>query len=92
MLVRELGIEGLSQEAQEETLAVLGEGILERVVIEIVRVLPAPKHAEFRALIGTASPLRIHTYLEPYVSDFPAFVERYAKEEVVRFKELLAEA
>ncbi len=92
VLVHELGIAGLSAEAQEETLNVLGEGILERVMIEIVRILPESKHEEFRALIGTASPLRIHTYLEPYVTDLPAFVERYAKEEVARFKELLAEA
>lgn len=91
MTIRELGLEELSDDAKLETISTIDRNIFERIIIEILRILPDAKHAEFRAMIGTASPLRIHTYLEPYIGDFPALVERVAKEEVEAMKKLLAQ-
>lgn len=90
-VVRELGIEDLPATSQQAALAGVGENILARVLFEIFAVLPKPKHEEFRTLLSTASPLRIHTYLEPYIADFPAFMARIVADEVAETKKLIAE-
>lgn len=91
-VVRELGLEDMPEETKQAALAGIGENILARVLVEIFAVLPAPKHEEFRALLGTASPLRMHAYLEPYIVDFPAFMQRIVAEEVAETKKLLTQS
>lgn len=90
-ITRELGLEKLTDEAKQWAIVAMGENVLSAVIVEILKILPAPKHAEFRAMIGTASPLRVHTYLEPYIVDFPAFLQRIVADEVAETKKLLAE-
>ncbi len=90
-IIAQLGLSELPEEAQQETIAVLGETILGRIVVEILTILPKTKHEEFRAMIGTASPLKIYNYLSPYIVDIPALVQRVAADEVAETKKLLAE-
>jgi hypothetical protein len=92
--VRELGLADVSQEFQEAAIATLGDNIHSRLLFEIFAVLPKAKHAEFAELMqsANASPARLHTYLEPYISDFPAFVQRIAADEVAQTKALLAKS
>lgn len=89
--IRELGLEHLSEDAKQAALAGIGENVLGRVVLEIMKILPKTKHEEFRAMIGTASPLKIYTYLSPYIVDMPALVQRVAAAEIAETKKLLAE-
>ena len=89
--VRALRVAEMPEASQQAMLAGVGENILARVLFEVFAVLPKPKHDEFRALIGSASPLRIYTYLEPYIVDFPAFVQRNVTDEVAETKKLLTQ-
>lgn len=89
--IRELGLEHLSEDAKQAALAGIGENVLGRVVLEIMKILPKTRHEEFRAMIGTASPLKIYTYLSPYIVDMPALVQRVAAAEIAETKKLLAE-
>lgn len=88
-VVRELGLEDAPEATQQAALAGVGENIIARTLFEIFKILPPAKHEEFRSLIGTASPLRLHSYLAPYIVDFPAFLQRVVADEMNETKKLL---
>lgn len=90
-IIAQLGLSELPEEAQQETIAAIGETILGRIIVEVLSILPKTKHEEFRAMIGTASPLKIYTYLSPYIVDMPGLVQRVAAAEIAETKKLLAE-
>jgi hypothetical protein len=88
--IRELGFEHLSEEGKQAALAGIGENVLGRVVLEVLKILPVTKHEEFRAMIGTASPLKIYTYLSPYIVDMPGLVQRVAAAEIAKPAKLMS--
>lgn len=89
-VVRELGLEDLDEQSRQAAVAAMGENVLAAVIVEILAILPKPKHQEFQAMIGTVSPLKMYNYLSPYITDIPALVERIARDEVAETKKLLA--
>jgi hypothetical protein len=88
----ELGLEKLTDETKQWAIVAIGENAFSAIIVEILQILPTSKHEEFRVLLGTASPLRMHTYLEPYIVDFPAFMQRIVAEEVAETKKLLTQS
>lgn len=88
-VARELGLSDLSPEMEQAVTVALGEQIYTAVMIEILEILPKPKHAEFRAMIGKVSPLKMYGFLEPYL-DLAAVAQRVAKRQTTIMKGRLA--
>lgn len=89
-IIRELGVEDVSPEVKQAMVVALGEQIYTATMIEVFEILPKPKHEEFRSMIGKASPLKLHNFLEPYI-DLAALVQRVAARQSAIMKGRLAD-
>lgn len=91
-LIKELGIEALPEDAQDEVLAALGEDILKQILLDIFDRVPASSQEKIKgALDGSVDIDTLLTELEAEVEHFDTTVEVASKKCVAEFKDMLAE-
>lgn len=88
-VLRDFGLENASDEAKARLLAGLGENIMGRVMIEVLKVLPEARRPEFDELIGRGDPEALEKFIFPYIPNFDLFVQQEARKEVDRTKEYM---
>ena len=77
-VLQELGVQNSSREAQEEVLAKVGQTILERVMLEILTVLPESDRDMFESYVGSGDLAGMRSFLEPRIPNLDEFVLNYA--------------
>lgn len=87
ILIKELGIDGLPEEAQDEIVAKLGEVILKSLTVAIFEKLPNDARTEFERISAKGDHSLIQEFLEENVPDLHTLME----EEVKKVLESLAE-
>lgn len=87
ILIKELGIDGLPEEAQDEIVAKLGEVILKSLTVAIFEKLPSDARTEFERISAKGDHSLIQEFLEENVPDLHTLME----EEVKKVLESLAE-
>ncbi|MBI4094145.1 hypothetical protein HY417_04225 [Candidatus Kaiserbacteria bacterium] len=91
-LIKELGLENDSPEAQADAIAQASENMLARLFLEIFKIVPAPKHAELNAVLDGGDHEKLVAFLSPLVpgADADAFLKDVIRREVEETKRLIA--
>lgn len=80
-VIRDLGLEADMPEVQAEIISMLGENVLNRVVFEIVKVLPKEKIPEFETYLDSGNIQGFKEFLAPFIPDLEAFIQEAAQTE-----------
>jgi len=89
-LIKDLGLEGLPREVQDEVVARLGENILRRITVSIVEKISPEARQEFDSISQAGDSERMKTFLNGQIPDFDNFVKGEVSKSVQEFKELAA--
>lgn len=77
-VIKQLGIDKDSREVQEELISMLGENILQRIVIEVAKMLPEEKRPEFDRFFGSGDLDGLRNFLEPHIPNLDRFLKNAA--------------
>lgn len=91
-LVKDLGLEGIPKDVQDEVIARVGENILRRITVAIVEKIPPAARQEFDSISEAGDSERMRTFLNAQIPDFDAFVKNEVHKSVEEFKQLAAAA
>ena len=87
ILIKELGIENLSGEAQDEIVGKIGETVLRSLTSTIFdRLTPAAKE-EFNRISAAGNPAQIQEFLEENAPGIHQMMEQELKKTIQGFKE-----
>lgn len=87
ILIKELGIEGLPEEAQDEVVAKVGEFILKSLTVAIFEKLPNDAREDFERIAASDDQEAIQSFLEDHVPDLHVLMEEEVKKALQRFAE-----
>lgn len=73
-IIQEFGLENDPPEAQVQFITLLGENIIQRISLEILKLLPDSQHDKFESFIGSGDMDGLRAFLLPYIPDFDRFV------------------
>lgn len=90
ILIKELGIEDLPEEAQDEIVSKLGEVILKSLTASIFEKIPNEARAEFEHIAETNDGERIQSFLTEHIPDLHLLMEEEVRKTLERFAELEA--
>lgn len=90
ILIKELGIEGLPEEAQDEIVSKLGEVVLKSLTASIFEKIPNEARAEFERIAETNDSERIQNFLSEHIPDLHLLMEEEVRKALERFAELEA--
>lgn len=82
----ELGMQDASPEVQAPLLAMIGNGILERVTLELLTSLPLEERDRFEQLVGSGNGGELQELLEKHIPDLEKFVQLHAEREYEALK------
>lgn len=88
ILIKELGIGGLPEEAQDEIVAKLGEVILKSLTVAIFEKLSGDARTEFERVSEKGDHALIQDFLEENIPDLHALMEEEVKKTLQNFAEL----
>ncbi|MCX6746081.1 MAG: DUF5663 domain-containing protein [Candidatus Parcubacteria bacterium] len=86
-LIKELGLEGLSEERQMNLLTLMTESLLKRITINALEKLSETERKEFDKVRETNDPDQVHEFLQ---SKIPGY-DKMVKETIEEFKEEMKE-
>jgi hypothetical protein len=81
-ILKELGIDGLPPERQEEILTVMTEAIFKRITLRLLDGLSEEQQKQFEEIANFGDPEKISQFFAANVPNY----EKVIQEEVVRFK------
>lgn len=87
ILINELGIQALPEEAQDEIVAKLGEVILRSVTVAIFEKLGDEARAEFERVSKEDEPELVQRFIEENVPDMQTLMEEEVKRTLKNFAE-----
>ena len=83
-LVSELNIKDLPEQVQNDIIDGLGQNILEKVILELIKKIPEDKREVFDSL---RDPKEIQTFVSEYIPDYDGFVQSVVNKEITEFKQ-----
>lgn len=87
-IIQDLGISSLPEEAQNEIIESLGQNIIRRVTLEILKQIPEDKHEEFDDISQTGDQSQIMAFIETYIPNADEFIQTKTQETIDEFKSL----
>lgn len=84
--ITELGMQNASKEVQAPLLAMIGQGIVERVTLELLTALPSSERDRFEQLVGSGNGAQMREFLERHIPDLEQFVMQHAEREYEALK------
>ncbi len=87
ILIAELGIGELPEEAQDEVVSKLGEIVLKSVTVAIFEKLSPEARVEFDAITTAGDNDRVQEFLTKNITDMPALMEAEVKKVLLSFRE-----
>ncbi len=87
ILIKELGIDGLPPEAQDEIVSKLGEIILKSLTVSIFEKLPSGAREEFARITKSNDSTRIQGFLEEHIPDLNILMEEEVRKALQKFTE-----
>ena len=85
-IITDLGIEHETPEVQAELILGIGQTVLERLVLEIYKILPQEAHAEADAFLDAGDIAGARLLFEKHIPDFDAFVKHHISIELEKIK------
>jgi hypothetical protein len=87
-IIKELGIENLSDQKATEVMEKLEENIQRSLVLEILDLLNPQNQKELNALIETGDNSKIQAFLEDKIPGLQSLIDAVAKSAIKEFKDL----
>ena len=87
ILIKELGLEGLPEEAQDEVVTKVGEVILKSLTVAIFEKIPTSARAEFERVSAGGDNERIQSFLDEHVPNLHTLMEEEVKKALQKFAE-----
>lgn len=87
-LVKELGIESLPPEAQEEIVAGVSKNIVTHIFIELLARLPQEAQTRFKLLVEGGKGLEAESLAKEHIPDLNQFLMTESRVALEEFKEL----
>ena len=88
-LLKEFGLENVSEGDQMQFMSRLGQNIFNRILIEVAKKLPIEKLNEFETLTKGGDAEAIRAFLEREIPDFAVMVQTESKNEIEDTKKLM---
>lgn len=86
-ILKELGIDQLPPERQEEILTVMTELLLKRITVRVLENLNAEQRQAFETVTAGGDPERVSDFFSQNVSGY----EQIAQDEIAKFRTEMAE-
>ncbi len=90
-LIEELGLQDDTESTQATIISMVGENMISKVILEILKVLPESEHKTFESFMESGDLAGLQTFLSKYIPDLDAFVQLHAKNEYEDIKAKAAE-
>ena len=87
ILIKELGVETLPEEAQDEIISKIGDTILKSLTARIFERLSTEDHKKFEIISKTGDDERIQEFLEIAVPNMHSLMEEEIKKTIRLYKE-----
>ncbi len=87
-LIKELGLEGMPKDVQDEAVAVIGGPILQSVTLALLEKLPPQAQTDFQSALEAADAMRIEAVLQAHIPDSSSFIETEVQKAIAEFKSL----
>ena len=87
ILIKELGVETLPEEAQDEIISKIGDTILKSLTARIFEQLSTEDHKKFEIISKTGDDERIQEFLEIAVPNMHSLMEEEIKKTIRLYKE-----
>jgi len=81
-LIKELGIEGESPSIQVDIISRLGQNVMDRVNVAVLKKLPEDQHPAFMNLVGSGNMMALQELVQPYIADLGQLVRDEAQKEL----------
>ena len=88
-LIKDLDIESLSEELQDEIIDGLGQIGMKRVTLEILKKIPEDKRDEFESISESGDQTKAKAFIEQYIPNLDEFTTQVTTKEVNEYKELV---
>ncbi len=80
-LIKGMKIENEDPAAQARIFSLVGELVMQKVTLELLKRLPKSEGEKFEALIGSGDMQAMRELLEPHIPHLDAFIQEEAKKE-----------
>jgi hypothetical protein len=87
-ITKELDINDIPKEEQENIIVGLGENVLKRLVIKIFDEVPKENHEELKTILNSGDMDTAYKFLNEKISNFDDLVSKNIKDTVAEFKKL----
>ena len=89
-LLKELGVESLPPQAQQEAIAAAGGPLLQSVMLDIFEKIPQAQQADFQKALQSGDHKGIEALITANIPDSSAFIEQSVTKAVADFQALSA--
>jgi hypothetical protein len=90
LVSKELGLEQLPEEMQQDILARLGEAALKNALLEVLDKLPTEAEGEFKKVSESGDVAKIQYFLKQQIPDYESIMKRSVIKVVEEFKRVKA--
>lgn len=87
-LLKELDIESLPPQAQQEAIAAVGGPLLQSVILDILEKIPPAQQSAFQQALDAGDQANIEKLIAENIPDAQAFIEQSVAKAVAEFKSL----
>ena len=85
-MLQELGIHNSAKEQQEKLLVMLGENLLQRIMLELLTALPESARDEFESYVGSGDFEGMRKFVDKHVQNADELMQRIALNEYETIK------
>ena len=85
-IVKDLEIQDLPTEAQDEIIVKMGENLIKAVTIAVIDKVPVDQRDAFEAVGKAGDQTKVREFLSPYIPNFDQFMGEVVREEISAFK------
>ena len=89
-IIKEMGLEELPEDAQEEILTKMTESVLKKIAIETLERLSDEDRDEFEKLQETAAPAEIDSFLSSKIENYEEMLQKIVSEYKEEIKESIS--
>ncbi|MEK7509463.1 MAG: hypothetical protein AAB605_02005 [Patescibacteria group bacterium] len=86
-LMKDFGLENDTPEGQAEILDVIGETLMSRVVLEILKRLPPEEQPKLEKYFGSGDLKGLMAFLAPHIPDVERFINETVMNELASIRE-----
>jgi len=88
IILKEIGIESMSQEMQDKILEKLGGNIMKRISLAVLKALPEEAQPEFEIISASGDDIKMQEFLRNKISGLDNLVQKTIKDTIEEYKQM----